>query len=91
VQASNVGRGQIWTTDEVIAQELLSPNGFFQLDPASQWLKSMPCVMTGSRQKTQVNYSYTEIRDGQANGLAYTPYNSAVLKYQKLTDLPPGI
>jgi hypothetical protein len=88
VQASNIGKRQIWTTSELTAFENIS-GGFFQLDTTSLWLKSPPVVTTAARQKTQVAYNYTEARS--VNAFGYTPYNAAVLKYSSPFDLPPGV
>lgn len=87
IQASMVGKGQIWTTQELVAFENVSAT-FFQLDPTSYWLKSPPVVSTAAHQKSQVAYNYTEFK--QANGLLYKAYNNAVLQYSSPTDLPPG-
>ena len=86
VQASNIGKGQIWTTFELQNFEGIPANSFFQLDQNSLWLKSPPVITASARQKTQVTYSYTEFR--QANGLLYTAYNAAKLMYASPTDLP---
>ncbi len=87
VQASNIGKGQIWTTFELQNFEGVPANSFFQLDQNSLWLKSPPVISASARQKTQVSYSYTECR--QANALAYTAYGAAKLLYASPTDLPP--
>lgn len=89
VQASNIGKGQVFTTFEMASLENVNPNGFFQLDATSLWMKAPPVISTAARQKTQVSYSYSEFK--QANGLLYFPYNSAVLQYASPTDLPPGV
>jgi hypothetical protein len=89
VQASRDGEAMIWTSDEVTQWEDIAPNGWFQLPATSQWLKSKANVTVCAGQKTQVTYSYTEIVNGQANGLLYKPYASAQLLYASVTDLPP--
>lgn len=89
VQASNVGKGMIWTTYELQNWENIAANGFFQLDQNSLWLKSPPSITASARQKTQVTYSYTEFR--QANGLLYLPYGNASLMFASPTDLPPNV
>lgn len=88
VEASFEGAGEIWTSDEVSIWEDIPSTGFFQLDPAMQWLKTRPNVICGAAQKTQVCYSYTEFKQG--NGLLYIPFASAQLKYASPDDLPPG-
>ena len=89
VQASNVGKCQVWTTFELQNWENINANGFFQLDQNSLWLKSPPVITASARQKSQVTYNYTEFR--QANGLLYLPYGSANLMYSSPTDLPPNV
>jgi hypothetical protein len=88
VTASNVGKGMIWTTAEIVSWENVSTSGFFEMDTTSLWLKSPPVILACARQKTQVSYNYTEFK--RANGLAYKAYGSAVLMYASPTDLPPG-
>ena len=77
VTASYVGAGQIWTDAEVSSYEQISPTDWFQLPSPAQFLKSKPQVIATARQKTQVIYSYTEIK--QATALLYDAYGSAVL------------
>lgn len=89
IQASQIGKGKIFTSFELSSLEGLNAGGFFQLDPNSLWLKSPPVVSVAARQKTQVAYHYTEFK--QANGLIYTAYGNAVLKYANVTDLPEGV
>lgn len=89
VQASREGAGMIWTTREVEIWEDINPNGWFQLDPAAQWLKSKPNVIASAAQKTTVTYTYKEFKQG--NGLLYLPYGAAQLLYASVSDLPPGV
>jgi hypothetical protein len=77
VRASWEGIGQIWTTAEVQHWEGILANGWFQLDPNMQWLKSRPQVIAASASKTQVVYTYTEHLI--ASSLGYTAYGSAQL------------
>lgn len=77
VRASFEGYGKIWTTDEINDFEGLDPNGFFILNPGSQWLKSRPKAVIAGGQKTQVIYTYTECLT--AFGMTYDAYNAAVL------------
>ena len=75
--ASYTGAGAIWTTPEVQAFENINPNGWFYLNPTSQWRKSRPQVTASSGQKTQIVYSYTEC--SMALGLVYNAFSSATM------------
>ncbi|MEI8289583.1 MAG: hypothetical protein WCH99_08915 [Verrucomicrobiota bacterium] len=89
IQASNIGKGQVFTSFEMAALEGVGVGGFFNFDTTTLWLKSPPVVSVAARQKTTITYHYTEFK--QANGLIYTAYGNAVLKYASVTDLPQGV
>jgi hypothetical protein len=77
IQASFVGAGQIWTTAEVIAFERTPAQWWFQLPGSLLWFKSNPKVLTVSKQKTEVTFSYTScVMAWSGTDVAY---NSAVL------------
>lgn len=76
-RASFVGKGQIWTTAEIRGFEYIPSDIFFDLPNDSLWLKNPPHVQATHAQKTQVIYSYSEIKS--ASALLYYAYGSAVL------------
>lgn len=76
VRASFAGANQIWTTDEVVNFEGIPNDGWFIL-PQCQWHKDQPRVLAAFGRKTQLSYTYTQIRT--ASGLYYTAYGGATL------------
>jgi hypothetical protein len=77
IQASFPGAGQIWTTAEVIAQEVTPALGWFQLPGNLLWFKSNPKVLASTNQKTEVTFSYTSCVAAWSG--TNTAYNAATL------------
>ena len=77
VTANFEGSNKIWTTAEVISWESIPNDGWFVLPAGVQWHKDTPRVLSAFGQKTQLVYSYTQVRS--ATRLLYEAYNGATL------------
>lgn len=74
VQASFQGTQKIWTTAQLLAQEGLPNDWWFQLPTDYKWHKSEPTVGTqiGKGSKTQITYKY--IASSEVSELLYDNY-----------------